>query len=234
MALVTGASRGIGRAAARVLAEEGARIAIGFRNNKDGALETKAACPGAEIVHIDIADAESVAAAFDEVERSIGRVEILVNNAGVRRDGLLMRMREDEWAEVIEVDLTGVFRCTKRALPGMLAGRWGRVITIGSIAGVVGNAGQTNYAAAKAGLIGFTKSLAREVARKGVTANVIAPGLVDTALTADVSESARAALLDRVPMGRPGDADEVAEAVRFCARASYLTGQVIAVDGGLS
>jgi 3-oxoacyl-[acyl-carrier protein] reductase len=234
VALVTGASRGIGRAAARVLAEEGARVAIGFRNDKDGALETKAACAGAEIVHIDIADAESVAAAFDEVERGLGKVEILVNNAGLRRDGLLMRMKEADWAEVIEVDLTGVFRCTRRALPGMLAAKWGRVITIGSIAGVVGNAGQTNYAAAKAGVVGFTKSLAREVARKGVTANVIAPGLVDTALTADVSDSARAALLERVPMGRPGDADEVAEAVRFCARASYLTGQVIAVDGGLS
>lgn len=233
IALITGASRGIGRASAFALHQEGARVVVGFRNDKDGALETASAAGDAKIVQIDVTDPEGVSAAFDEIESSLGSVDILVNNAGTTQDKLLLRMKEEDWNEVIETDLTGVFRCTKRALPGMLKKGWGRVISVGSVVGSAGNPGQTNYAAAKAGVVGFTKSLAKEVAKHGITANVVAPGFVDTVLTSRLSEPAKAALIDRVPLGRPATAEEVAEAVRFCARASYLTGQVIAIDGGL-
>lgn len=234
VAFVTGASRAIGRASARALSEEGAKVAIGFRTDKDGALETAAACTDALVVQIDVRDPESVAAAFDEIEKSLGPVEILVNNAGITKDGLLMRMSEDDWQDVIETDLSGVFRCTKRALRSMLRSGWGRVITIGSVVGSVGNAGQTNYAAAKAGVVGFTKALGREVAGHGVTANVVSPGYVETELTAVLSDAAKDALTSRIPLGRPAEPEEVAEAVRYCARNAYVTGQVIAVDGGLS
>lgn len=233
IAFVTGASRGIGRASAIALSNEGARVVVGFRSDKDGALETAAAAGGAKVVQIDVTDPEGVSAAFDEIESSLGLIEILVNNAGTTQDKLLLRMKEEDWNEVIETDLTGVFRCTKRALPGMLKKGWGRVISIGSVVGSAGNPGQTNYAAAKAGVVGFTKSLAREVAKHGITANVVAPGFVETALTAELSEDAKQALIERVPLGRAATAEEVAEAVRFCARASYLTGQVINIDGGL-
>jgi len=234
VALVTGASRGIGRASAIALAEEGARVAIGYRQDKDGALQTAESCKDGQVVHIDITEAESVAACFDEVEHNLGDVEILVNNAGITKDRLLIRMSEADWADVLETNLTGAFRVTKRAIPSMLKSRWGRVISIGSVVGSQGNPAQTNYAASKAGLIGFTKALAREVANHGITANVVAPGYVETELTAaELSEPQRAALVDRIPLGRPASPEEVAEAVRFCARASYLTGQVIAIDGGL-
>jgi 3-oxoacyl-[acyl-carrier protein] reductase len=240
VALVTGASRGIGRACALALAAEGVRVAVGFREDKDGALETLAGCvtstgeAGGTAVQIDVGDPERVQAAFDEVERELGAVEILVNNAGATRDRLLMRMTEQDWDDIIETNLSGVFRCTKRAISGMLRNRWGRVVSIGSVAGSLGNPGQANYAAAKAGVVGFTRALAREVASKGITANVVAPGLVQTDMTAELKEAARETLLGRVPMGRAGTPREVAEAVCFCARASYVTGQTIVVDGGLS
>ena len=243
VAFVTGASRGIGRACALALAAEGARVAVGFREDKDGALETLAGCvarkegtgeAAGSAVQIDVRDPERVQAAFDEVERELGAVEILVNNAGATRDRLLMRMSEQDWDDVIETDLSGVFRCTKRAIPGMLRNRWGRVISIGSVVGALGNPGQANYAAAKAGVVGFTRALAREVASKGITANVVVPGLVETDMTAVLKDAAREALLGRIPMGRPGTPGEIAEAVCFCARASYVTGQTIVVDGGLS
>lgn len=234
VALVTGASRGIGRASAIALAEEGARVAVGYRQDKDGALQVAETCEGASVVHIDITDPESVAACFDEVEHSLGAVEILVNNAGITKDRLLIRMSEKDWSDVIETNLTGAFRVTKRAIPLMLKARWGRVISIGSVVGSQGNPAQANYAAAKAGLIGFTKALAREVANHGITANVVAPGYVETELTGELSEAQRAALTERIGLKRPATADEVGEAVRFCARSSYLTGQVIAIDGGLS
>jgi 3-oxoacyl-[acyl-carrier protein] reductase len=237
VALVTGASRGIGRACALSLAAQGVKVAVGFHQDKDGANATLAGVNGVSsgmAVQIDVRDPERVQAAFDEVERELGPVEILVNNAGATRDKLLMRMSEADWADIIETDLSGVFRCTKRAIPGMLRNRWGRVISIGSVVGDLGNPGQTNYAAAKAGVVGFTRALAREVAPKGITANVVAPGLIDTDMTAELKDAAREYMLGRVPAGRPGSAEEVAEAVVFCARASYVTGQTIVVDGGLS
>ena len=234
VALVTGASRGIGRASAIALAEEGAAVAVGFNSDKDSALETAGQCREARPVQIDVSDPESVAAGFDEIEKALGKVSVLVNNAGITRDKLLLRMTEKDWADVLEIDLGGVFRCTKRALPGMLAERWGRIITVGSAVGHAGNRGQSNYAAAKAGAIGFTKSVAREVASHGITANVVAPGLVDTDLTSTLSDQARSALIDRIPLGRSATPEEVAEAVRFCATSPYLTGQVISLDGGLT
>ena len=233
VALVTGAGSGIGRASAIALAAEGARVAVGYRGNKQGALETVARCEGAMEFNIDVSSTESVTAAFGEIEQSMGPVEILVNNAGITRDGLLMRMSESAWDEVLDVALKGAFRCTKRALPGMLKGRWGRVISIGSVVGTTGNPGQANYAAAKAGLIGFSKALALEVATKGITVNVVAPGLVETDFVANLSPAARDALMSRIPMGRPASSEETAEAVAFCARAGYLTGQVIGINGGI-
>jgi 3-oxoacyl-[acyl-carrier protein] reductase len=231
---VTGASRGIGRATVVALAEEGVRVAVGYREDKDGAAAVAGLCPGSITVRIDVTIAESVAEAFDEIERALGPVEVLVNNAGLRRDGLLMRMKDQDFDDVIAANLTGVFRCTKRALPGMLKRRWGRIVSIGSVAGSMGNAGQANYAAAKAGIVGFTKSVAREVARHGVTANVVVPGLVDTAMTLDMPAAHRERLVERIPMARPGTPEEVAEAVRFCARASYMTGTCVTVDGGIA
>ncbi len=233
VALVTGAGSGIGRASAVCLAAEGTRVAVGYRGNKDGARETVALCEGSMEFNIDVSSTESVAGAFEEIEQAMGPVEILVNNAGITKDGLLMRMSETAWDEVIDVTLKGAFRCTKRALPGMLKGRWGRVISIGSVVGTTGNPGQANYAAAKAGLVGFSKALAMEVAAKGITVNVVAPGLVETDFVDRLPQAARNALMSRIPMGRSASAEEAAEAVRFCARASYLTGQVIGINGGI-
>jgi 3-oxoacyl-[acyl-carrier protein] reductase len=237
VALVTGASRGIGRACALTLAAQGVKVAVGFREDKDGANATLAGVNGVSsgiAVQIDVRDPERVQAAFDEVERALGPVEILVNNAGVRRDKLLMRMSEDDWSDIIGTDLTGVYRCTKRAITGMLHNRWGRIITIGSVVGELGNPGQSNYAAAKAGVVGFTRAVSRELASKGITANVVAPGLIETDMTAELKEAVREHLLGRVPMGRPGTPEDVADAVCFCARAAYVTGQTIVVDGGLT
>ena len=234
VALVTGAGSGIGRASAVALAGEGAKVAIGFCGNEQGARDTAGRCDEALPVHIDVGSSESVADAFKEIEQELGTVEILVNNAGITRDGLLMRMSEQNWDEVLNVTLKGAYRCTKRALPGMLRSRWGRVISIGSVVGSTGNPGQANYAAAKAGLVGFSKALALEVASKGITVNVIAPGLIETDFITRLKDDQREALAGRVPMGRSGTPEEVAEVVRFCARASYLTGQVIGIDGGIT
>jgi 3-oxoacyl-[acyl-carrier protein] reductase len=237
-ALVTGASGAIGRACAVALGGQGARIVVAYSSDAQGAAETadqvKSAGGEAVLAQADLthpgAAKELVAAAGPE------GIDILVNNAGLTRDGLLLRMRDQEFADVLEVNLVGSFRCTREALRGMLRRRWGRVVSISSVVGMLGNAGQANYAASKAGLIGLTLSVAREVAQRGITANVVAPGYIPSKLTDAMSEEAKQATLSGIPAGRLGTPEEVAAAVRFLAseEAGYITGQVLAVDGGLA
>jgi 3-oxoacyl-[acyl-carrier protein] reductase len=237
-ALVTGASGAIGRACAVALAGQGARIVAAYGSDEQGATETANQCKaaGAEAVlaQADLAHPgaarELVAAAGD------GGVDILVNNAGMTRDGLLLRMRDQDFEEVLSLNLVAAFRCTREALRGMLRRRWGRIVSISSVVGLVGNPGQANYAASKAGLIGLTMSVAREVAQRGITANVVAPGYIPSKLTDAMSEEAKQAILSAIPAGRLGTPQEVAAAVRFLAgdEAGYVTGQVLAVDGGLA
>jgi 3-oxoacyl-[acyl-carrier protein] reductase len=237
-ALVTGASGAIGRACAVALGGQGARIVVAYGSDEQGAAETadqvKSAGGEAVLAQADLthpgAAKELVAAAGPE------GIDILVNNAGLTRDGLLLRMRDQEFADVLEVNLVGSFRCTREALRGMLRRRWGRVVSISSVVGMLGNAGQANYAASKAGLIGLTLSMAREVAQRGITANVVAPGYIPSKLTDAMSEEAKQATLSGIPAGRLGTPEDVAAAVRFLAseEAGYITGQVLAVDGGLA
>ena len=237
-ALVTGASGAIGRACAVALAGQGARVVVAYGSDEQSAHETadlvKAAGSEAVVAQADLTDPAAakalVAAAGD------AGVDILVNNAGLTRDGLLLRMQDADFAEVLEVNLVAAFRCTREVLRGMLRRRWGRVVSISSVVGLVGNAGQANYAASKAGVIGFTMSVAREVAGRGITANVVAPGYIPSKLTDAMNEEARQATLGQIPAGRLGSAEEVAAAVRFLAgeEAGYITGQVLAVDGGMT
>jgi 3-oxoacyl-[acyl-carrier protein] reductase len=237
-ALVTGASGVIGRACAVALAGQGARVVVGWASDEQGATETadqvKAAGAEAILAQADLtqpsAAKELVAAAGD------GGVDILVNNAGVTRDGLVLRMKDEDFQHVLDLNLLAAFRCTREALRGMLRRRWGRIISISSVVGLVGNPGQANYAAAKAGLIGLSLSVAREVANRGITVNVVAPGYVPSPLTDAMSEEARDAILGAIPVGRMGTAEEVAAAVRYLSSepASYVTGQVLAVDGGMT
>ena len=233
VAFVTGASRGIGKACAELLAREGAKVAIGYREDKDGALQASYECQDSQVVQIDVRNSQSVGEAFDEVEGSLGPVSILVNNAGLTRDGLFLRMSDEDWDDVIDTNLNGVFRCTRRAIRPMVASGWGRVVNIGSVAGLTGNAGQTNYSASKAALAGFSKALSREVARTGVTVNVVAPGLVDTALTSRLSDKSRDALISKTSIGRAATPEEIADAVGLCIKTPYMTGQVVVVDGGI-
>lgn len=240
VALVTGASRGIGRASALALAARGARVAINYREDKDGAEETArlARARGAEaiVVRADVAQAEDVESMFGSAEAAVGPVAVLVANAGATRDRLLALMREDDWDFVLDVNLTGVWRCVKRALRPMLRAGWGRIVAVSSVAGLHGNVGQANYCAAKAGEIGLVRALAREVAGRGVTANVVAPGYVRTALLEAVPAEARAAAVTQVPAARFGEPEEIGEVIAFLASpaASYVTGAVVVVDGGLS
>jgi 3-oxoacyl-[acyl-carrier protein] reductase len=239
VALVTGASRGIGRAIALELARSGADVAVNFAGSRQAAEEVAAQIKEmgrkSMAIQANVSEPASVEAMFREVEEQLGPVQILVNNAGITRDNLLLRMKEAEWDEVLSTNLKGVFLCTKQALRPMLKGRWGRIINITSVSGVMGNTGQANYAAAKAGVIGLTKTTAREVASRGITVNAIAPGFIETDMTAALGEEASRQLLGQIPLGRFGQAEEVARVARFLASddSSYITGQVIHVDGGM-
>jgi 3-oxoacyl-[acyl-carrier protein] reductase len=240
LAIVTGGGRGIGRAVAVRLAAEGANVAISYRSNDDAAQETAEAVREAgvecEVFKGDVASTEDVQVLFEGVTDAFGRLDILVNNAGVTRDNLIMRMKEEEFDEVLRTNLGGTYLCTRAALRPMIRARWGRIVNVSSVVGLVGNAGQANYAASKAGIIGFTKSVAREVAQRGITANAVAPGYVETELTGRLPENVKEAIRTQVPMGRFGEAEEVAEVVTFLAGegAGYVTGQTIAVDGGMT
>ena len=235
-ALVTGAARGIGAASARALAEDGWSVAVNYRSDATGADEVVAAIEkqGGNAVAIagDVSDPEAIDALFRDIEGQLGTVLVLVNNAGVRADGLAPQLGDDEWSRVIETNLSAAFRTTRRALRPMLRARFGRIVNVASIVGPRANAGQANYAASKAGLIGFTKTVAVEVARRGVTVNAVAPGFVETALTDGVGNG----LASAIPARRAGTAEEVAACVRFLAsrEASYVTGTTLTVDGGLS
>ena len=239
VALVTGGGRGIGRAIAARLAEGSAKVAISYRANDAAAEETanlvREAGAECELFKGDVATPEDVEVLVNGIGEAFGPVEILVNNAGTTRDNILLRMKDAEFDEVLATNLKGTYLCTQAVLRGMVRARWGRIVNVSSIVGLVGNAGQANYAASKAGIIGFTKSVAREVAGRGITANVVAPGYVETELTGSLPESIKEQILGQVPVGRFGELEEVAEVVAFLASdsAAYITGQTIAVDGGM-
>ncbi len=239
VALVTGASRGIGRAIARHLASAGAHVFVNYRRDTAAAAETVAAIQAAggraEALPFDVADAEAAAEAIAGLLKTTDRLDILVNNAGLSIDNLLLRLKPEEWDEVIAVNLRGTFACTRAAVRSMLRARYGRIINLSSVVGVMGNSGQAAYAAAKAGIIGFTKAMARELASRQVTVNALAPGLIETEMTAHLPEARRTEYLAVIPAGRLGTADEVADVVGFLARreAGYITGQVIGISGGL-
>jgi 3-oxoacyl-[acyl-carrier protein] reductase len=237
-ALVTGASRGIGKAIALELGRRGARV-VGTATSASGAQSIDACLAEAGVagrgVVLDVADQASVDACFKDLEAHEGTPTILVNNAGITRDGLLVRMSADDWQAVIETDLSSVYRTCKAVLRGMMKARRGRIVNIASVVGTMGNAGQANYAAAKAGMVGFSKSLAREVGSRGITVNVVAPGFIVTDMTDAMNEAARAALLSQVPLGRLGSPEDVAHAVAFLAspQAAYVTGETLHVNGGM-
>jgi 3-oxoacyl-[acyl-carrier protein] reductase len=238
IALITGASRGIGRAIALELGTRGATV-VGTATSEQGAREISEGLASEGIrgtgMVLNVTSTDSIAAFFKSMEADVGNPTVLVNNAGITRDNLLLRMKDEEWDAVISTNLTAVFHMCKACLRGMMKGRHGRIITITSVVGTTGNPGQANYAATKAGVIGFTKSLAREVGSRGITVNAVAPGFIDTDMTRALSEEQRAKLLEQIPLGRLGDARDVACAVAFLAsrEAAYITGETLHVNGGM-
>jgi 3-oxoacyl-[acyl-carrier protein] reductase len=238
-AIVTGGSRGIGRAVSVALAKAGANVAIIYAGNTAAAEETKKLverCGAkAELFQCDVADEASVASMVKTVKKDFGSIDILINNAGITRDGLLMIMKEEDWNAVLQTNLTGVYHCTKAVSRIMMKQKAGAIVNLTSVVGETGNAGQANYAAAKAGVIGFTKAVAKELASRHIRCNAVAPGYVETDMTAFLTEEGKDAMLKTIPLGRPASADDVAQAVLFLAsdEASYITGQVLNVDGGM-
>lgn len=239
VAIITGASRGIGRAVALELARNGAKVVINFAGNRAAAEQVLAAVKengGEAILHqADVADQAAVEAMFKAATDAFGRVDILVNNAGITRDNLLLRMKEEEWDAVMNTNLKGIFNCTKVAAKIMMKQRTGKIINMTSVVGLMGNAGQANYAAAKAGVVGFTKATAKELASRNITVNAIAPGFITTDMTAVLSGDVKADLAKQIPLGRLGAPEDIAAAVLFLASdaAGYITGQTLAVDGGM-
>ena len=239
-AVVTGGSRGIGRAVCVALAKQGCNVVVNYCHGEAAAAETAALCKelGVEAVtvHADVSTAEGCKKLFEEAVNVFGRVDILVNNAGVTRDNLILRLSEEDFDTVLNANLKGAFLCCKEAARRMVRQRYGRIVNLSSVVGLRGNAGQTNYSASKAGLIGLTKSLAKELAARKVTVNAVAPGFIDTEMTAVLPEQAKEAMLKTIPMARLGQPEDVARAVAFFAsdEAAYITGQVLCVDGGMA
>ena len=239
VALVTGSSRGIGAVIAKRLAQAGARVALNYHASVDAAIEVKdsifAAGGDAMLIAGDVSDEAQAKETIKAVARQFGHIDILINNAGIHRDRLLMRMSSADFDEVLQVNLRGAFLCTKYVMPHLIRQHYGRVVNMSSVVGLTGNPGQANYAAAKAGLIGFTKAVAREVASRNVTVNAVAPGYIATGMVEGLSDDQRNQILERIPMGRFGTSEDVAETILFLSSraAGYLTGQVLTVDGGL-
>lgn len=238
VALVTGASRGIGQAIAFALGSSGASV-VGTATTDGGAQAIQKALDELGIkglgITLNVTDPDSIASMMDKIKDTFGQPAILVNNAGITRDNLLMRMKDDEWNSVIDTNLSAVFRLSKACLRGMMKAKQGRIINISSVVGATGNPGQANYAAAKAGMIGFTKSLAREIGSRGITVNCVAPGFIDTDMTRELPDEQRATLITQVPLGRLGHVDDIANAVTFLAsaKAGYISGETLHVNGGM-